>query len=90
MIMPTKKQAFTAAMISTWQVTWIRSPARSIGGKVVPFQPLHKDFDDRRTAVCFVMEELDERFRETARLIFAGGLSVELSVIKQMYADYQK
>jgi hypothetical protein len=90
MIMPTQKRASSAATKSTWQVTWTRSPARSIGAKVVPSRPSHKGFDDQRTAVCFVMEELDERFRGTARLIFVGGLSVEFPVIKQIYADYQK
>jgi hypothetical protein len=90
MIVPTQKPATSAATKSTWQVTWTRSPARLFGGKVVPSRPLHKGFDDQRTAVWFVMEELDERFRETARLIFAAGLSVELPVIKQIHADYRK
>jgi hypothetical protein len=73
-----------------WVVTWTPSTASAIGGGIVPSKPERKIFGDQKTAVSFVMNKLDERFRGTARLIFRDGHAAEFPVIEQMYAEYRK
>ena len=50
-----------------WVVTWTPSTASAIGGRIVPSKPERKIFGAQKTAVSFVMNKLDERFRGTAK-----------------------
>jgi hypothetical protein len=77
----------TKAAKKGWVVTWTSTAVNSsTRGKLVPSELQHKKFDDDRSAVGFVMNDLDGRFRGNARLTFPDGTIVELPVIEQMYA----
>ena len=81
-----------AILKDVWVVTWEPSRPRvfSIVSRLVPVRPARKEFRDKESAVAFAMNDLDERFRATARLFSPNGAIHERDEIKGMYATLER
>ena len=79
-------------MADEWMVVWPVVEARTPIGSW-PMMPRHEQrrFSNQKTAVMFVMEDLEESRRPGALLSkIDGSVRFDFDGIKAMYAKYQK
>ncbi len=76
-------------MTGEWVVTWRRAIFSPIGAQNIPSARGQQACESQREAVNFAMG-LDDAQRQTSRLQFPSGETVELPVIEQMWATYHE